>query len=64
MNIVMKKEDALELFRGNAAELARAIGITRQAVKNWSEYVPENSAFKLLHANPKIPHKFIGTKKP
>jgi hypothetical protein len=35
----MKKQDAISYFRTRAA-LARAVGITRQAVNEWNEYVP------------------------
>jgi DNA-binding transcriptional regulator YdaS (Cro superfamily) len=42
----MKTKIALEYF-GNAANLARAIGISRMAVHQWGELVPLASAARL-----------------
>lgn len=35
----MKTKDAIRFF-GTQAELARALGITRQSIKSWGETVP------------------------
>lgn len=51
----MKKSDAVDAFKNKAA-VAKAIGITKQAVSLWGEIVPEGSALKLLRVNPEIPH--------
>ncbi|MFW2152832.1 Cro/CI family transcriptional regulator [Acinetobacter gyllenbergii] len=51
----MKKADAVQAFKNNVG-VAKAIGITKQAVTLWGEIVPEGSALKLLRVNPKIPH--------
>lgn len=55
MQIVMKKKDAIEAFKNNVG-VARAIGITKQAVSLWGEVVPEGSALKLLRVKPEIPY--------
>lgn len=55
MLIVMKKSDAINAFK-NKVGVAKAIGITKQAVSLWGEVVPEGSALKLLRINPEIPH--------
>ena len=36
----MKKQEALDLFGGSQAELARALGITRHAVWKWPDDQP------------------------
>ena len=36
----MTKTEALDFFGGSAAELARAIGLTRQGVESWGDTVP------------------------
>ncbi|MCG2575174.1 Cro/CI family transcriptional regulator [Acinetobacter sp. ME22] len=53
----MKTSDVLARF--NAPKIAQILKITRQAVYQWGELVPEASAFKLLESDPKIPHKRI-----
>jgi hypothetical protein len=35
----MRKADAIKVF-GTAAELARALGITRQSLTSWGDTVP------------------------
>lgn len=55
MQILMKKEDALKTFRSPSG-IAKAIGVTKQAVSQWGDTVPEASALKLLRVNPSIPH--------
>lgn len=42
----MNKKEAIEYF-GTASNLARAIGISRQAVRNWKEYPPFASQVKI-----------------
>jgi DNA-binding transcriptional regulator YdaS (Cro superfamily) len=37
---------------GGAAAVARKIGVSRQAVFQWGDYIPESSAWKLLRAYP------------
>jgi len=55
MQIVMKKKDAVDAFK-NSVGVAKAIGITKQAVSLWGEFVPEGSALKLLRVKPDIPY--------
>lgn len=57
MRIEMKTSDVLALF--NAPKIAKVLKITRQAVYQWGELVPEAAAFKLLEAEPQIPHKRV-----
>lgn len=57
MRIEMKTSDVLAQF--NAPNIAKTLNITRQAVYQWGEFVPEKSAFKLLALNPSLPHKKV-----
>lgn len=43
----MKKQDAISYFKPGAA-LARAVGISKQAVSCWGEYVPPAIAQLLM----------------
>jgi len=42
----MKTKDAIKHF-GSASNLAEALKISRAAISQWGEYVPEGKAFKL-----------------
>jgi hypothetical protein len=42
----MRTSDVLQHF-GDSHEAAKAIGITRQAVEQWGEAVPEGTAYKI-----------------
>ncbi|MHA3083761.1 Cro/CI family transcriptional regulator [Acinetobacter sp. ANC 5383] len=57
MRIEMKTSDVLDRF--NAPKIARILKITRQAVYQWGDLVPEAAAFKLLESCPNLPHKRI-----
>lgn len=57
MRIEMKTSDVLA--RLNAPKVARILKITRQAVYQWGELVPEAAAFKLLESEPSLPHKRV-----
>lgn len=46
----MKKQDAVSYFKTQAA-LARAAGVTRQAVWDWGEFVPPAVAEVLAEAS-------------
>ncbi|MFM1711879.1 Cro/CI family transcriptional regulator [Aeromonas salmonicida] len=57
----MKKNDVLEYF-GGVSKAANALGITRSAVSQWDEIIPESSAYKIesltggkLKAEPSAP---------
>ena len=56
MQIVMNTKDAIKAFKTKVG-VANAIGITKQAVSQWGETVPEASALKLLRIDPSIKHK-------
>jgi len=43
----IKTKDAIK-FYGNKNRLARAFGISRQAVEKWGEYVPEGRHWQLI----------------
>lgn len=62
MHIKMRKDDAIRMV-GKPKAIAEAIGVTKQAISQWGEYVPEHSALKLLRVNPNIPHA-VSNKKP
>lgn len=44
---VVKTADALAHYDNDAHKVAAALGISRQAVEQWGENVPETSAYKL-----------------
>ena len=46
--ILLKKSDAIS-FYGTKAALARAVGVNRQAVQQWGEYLPDDKAWYLHH---------------
>ncbi|MFU8927528.1 Cro/CI family transcriptional regulator [Acinetobacter puyangensis] len=57
MRIEMKTADVLARF--NAPKIAKVLKITRQAVYQWGELVPEAAAFKLLETEPTLPHRKV-----
>ncbi|MFW2015412.1 Cro/CI family transcriptional regulator [Acinetobacter bereziniae] len=57
----MRKTDAVQAFKNNVG-VAAAIGISKQAVSLWGEFVPEGSALKLLKLKPEIPHTQTNSK--
>lgn len=44
----MRTEQAVNHY-GTQAGLARALGITKQAIQFWGELVPEGRAYQLQH---------------
>jgi DNA-binding transcriptional regulator YdaS (Cro superfamily) len=50
---VIKKEQAIE-SAGNAARLAKALGISRSSVSDWGEYVPPLQAYRLIQIYPEL----------
>lgn len=51
----IKTADAVKFF-GTQADMARALGITRQAITIWGEYVPALRAFQLRERYPHVFH--------
>lgn len=49
---VIKKSDALDVFGGNQAQLARILRVSRSYVGKWNEYVPPLQAYRLLQVFP------------
>lgn len=47
----MFKKDAILFFQGNQAALAKAAGVSPQAVFQWGELVPEGRAQRLVEAS-------------
>lgn len=43
----MRTKEAVALFGGSKTKLAQALGITRQAVSNWGEVVPETRQWQI-----------------
>ena len=43
----MLKSDVIEFYGGKKACVARALGISRQAINGWKEVVPRQSALEL-----------------
>lgn len=55
MEVLIKTVDAIAAYK-DAANLARCLGVSRAAISQWGEYVPEISARGLLILRPSIPH--------
>lgn len=58
MQIVIKTSDAIAAFK-NRVGLAKALGITKQAVSQWGNDVPRNTAPMILIIKPTIKHERI-----
>lgn len=43
----MTKQEALEIFDGSARKLAVALGVSVQAVHQWSDKIPELRVFQI-----------------
>ena len=56
MEVIIRTLDAIA-FYGDAANLARSLGVSRSAISQWGEYVPEVSARGLLILTPSILHE-------
>ena len=52
MNIIIKTEDAKKFF-GSVAAIAELTDVTREAIYQWGENVPELSAWRLFHISKK-----------
>lgn len=46
----MRTEDVVKFF-GSKAEAARALKLTRGAITNWGDIVPESSIWRVEHAS-------------
>lgn len=46
----MLKKDALSLFDGNQAELARAVGLTRGRISQWPDHLEQREADLVIGA--------------
>ena len=46
----MRTDDVVKFF-GSKAEAARAIGVTRGAITNWGDVVPESSVWRVERAS-------------
>lgn len=57
MRLEVKKVDVLD--RMKAPKIGKTLSITRQAVYQWGETIPETAAFKLIKILPDLPHKFV-----
>lgn len=55
MEVLIKTEDAIAVCNG-AARIAEILGVSRSAISQWGDYVPEVSARGLLILYPHIPH--------
>jgi hypothetical protein len=42
----MRKSDVLKFWNGNGAAVARAVGVTRSAVQQWPDPIPEAMAYR------------------
>lgn len=50
---LLTKKDYLAEFCGNKVHAADFLGITRQAIQQWKEYVPRKHYIDLAHMRPK-----------
>lgn len=55
MKVIIKTVDAISAYT-DAATLARCLGVSRSAISQWGECVPEVSARGLVILKPEIPH--------
>lgn len=55
--LIISKGDLLEEVK--PTKVAEVLGISRSAVSQWGEIIPELSAKKILELMPQIPHKYI-----
>lgn len=55
--LVIQKSDLLRTEK--AADVAKKLGISKSAVSQWGEIIPELSAKKLLELSPELPHTYI-----
>lgn len=46
----MRKSDVLAHWNGNGAAVARAVGVTRSAVQQWPDIIPEAMAWRVQAA--------------
>ena len=49
----IKTSDAIDFF-GSKADLARACGVSPQALTKWGEYIPGLRAYQLRDRHPKL----------
>lgn len=49
----MRKQDVIEEY-GGPAEVARVLGVSKQAVYRWGEIIPERRAARLGKLNKKL----------
>ena len=59
MNIITTVKSAVK-YTGSKSKLARLLGITRQSVSAWDNYLPQSAATKLYI----ITDGYIGDKQP
>lgn len=57
MRPLITKAAVLAAFDGNASEIARALGVSRQYVFMWGRYLPELSARRVLEIKPELKEK-------
>jgi len=57
----MYKEDVIDWFEGSQTKVAKAVGVTRQAVGIWHEIIPEKHALllDLITRNEKHPLIYV-----
>jgi hypothetical protein len=58
----MDKKQAIG-FAGSGAELARILGVTRQAVSLWGDKLPELQVYRLKEKRPRWFRKIKATRK-
>jgi len=56
MSTILRTSNVLAYFGGNRGEVARAFSppLTRQAIRQWGEFVPELRARQLLEKHPDL----------
>lgn len=54
---IILKQIALNRFNGNAAALARMVGVSRQAAHMWGETLPPLQAWRLDKIYPDLKHR-------
>lgn len=50
---LLRKSEYLAEFAGNMRQAAEFLGVTRQAIQQWKEYVPRHHYITLAHLRPR-----------
>ena len=55
----MTKTEAINLLGGTPGEVAKALGITRAAISNWPDPLPQSIADRVVGAHTRLKRKGV-----